>query len=227
MSRADPWTRACEKFKEDLSEEEKRVFSAASPDNLLAGTLISYQRHEANSKSHRVIKALEPFVSTIRDYGAALDVLANTYSLVLSPLWGCIRIILRIAEEAGKFFDKVVEMFGRIADVLPRLHVYERLFANHDRLLDMISTAYFDILNFCIDAKNTFRKRGPVFKHLYWRPFQLRFENSLVNMRNHLKSVEKEAMLSHMIETSEERSLAKQDDGLRKAMIKGDNNHSL
>ena len=223
MARTDPWTRACDKFKEDLSDEEKRLFSAASPENLFAGTLISYQQHEANSKSHKVVKALEPFVSIVRDYGAALDVLANTYSLVLSPLWGSIRIVLRLAEEAGKFFDKVLEMFNRIADVLPRLQVYERLFANHDRLLDMIFTAYLDILNFCIDAKGTLRKRGSLFKHLYWRPFQLRFQASLVSMRNHLKSVEKEAMLSHMIETSEERGLAKRDDVMGKEMIKGNN----
>ena len=211
------------KVAQDLSDAEKNnlLFSAASPEYLLAGTLLSYQRHEANSKSFRLIKALEPFVSIVRDYGAALDVLANTYSLVLSPLWGSLRVLLRIAEEAGKYFDKLVEMFARIADVLPRLDVYERLFSNHDRLLDMILNSYIDILNFCIDAKNTFRKKGSVFKHLYWRPFQLRFQVSLVNMRNRLKNIEKEAMLSHMIEASEERSLAKRDESQRKEIIKG------
>ena len=221
MAHHDPWAQACENFKDDLSDEEKRIFSAASPENLLEGTLLSYQRHKANSKSLKLIKTLEPFISIVRDYGAALDVLANTYSLVLSPLWGSVRVLLRIAEEAGKFLDKVVEMFARIADVLPRLQVYERLFSSHDRLLGMIFHAYSDILHFCVDAKNTFRKKGAVFKHLYWRPFQLRFQVSLVNMRNRLKNIEKEALLSHMIEASEERSLAKRDESLRKEMIKG------
>ena len=49
-------------------------------------------------------------------------------------------------------------MFTRIGDVLPRFKTYERLFSNHDQLIEALSKAYLDILKFCSDAKAVFRR---------------------------------------------------------------------
>ena len=49
-------------------------------------------------------------------------------------------------------------MFARIGDVLPRFRTYERLFSNHDRLVEALSMAYLDIITFCINAKAVFRR---------------------------------------------------------------------
>jgi hypothetical protein len=49
-------------------------------------------------------------------------------------------------------------MFTRIGDILPRCQVYQSLFPNHERLLQAISMAYLDVIEFCMDAKATFRK---------------------------------------------------------------------
>ena len=42
---------------------------------------------------------------------------------------GSIRLLLILAREFGKYFERLVEMFARIGDVLPRFRVYESLFA--------------------------------------------------------------------------------------------------
>lgn len=49
-------------------------------------------------------------------------------------------------------------MFERIGDVLPQFRIYERLFSNHERLVQALSVVYVDILKFCTDAKAVFRK---------------------------------------------------------------------
>lgn len=49
-------------------------------------------------------------------------------------------------------------MFARIGDVLPRFLIYERLFLNHERLIEALSVAYLDIITFCCDAKAVFRR---------------------------------------------------------------------
>ena len=49
-------------------------------------------------------------------------------------------------------------MFARIGDVLPRFRTYERLFSNHEHLIQALSVAYFDIIGFCSDAKSVFRR---------------------------------------------------------------------
>ena len=64
----------------------------------------------------------------------------------------------QIAKEFEKYFEKLIDMLTRIGDVLPRCRVYQSLFSSHERLLQAISLAYLDIIYFCMDAKETFRK---------------------------------------------------------------------
>jgi hypothetical protein len=54
-------------------------------------------------------------------------------------------------------------MLARIGDVVPTFATYEKLFGNHERLLNALSVIYLDILTFCMDAKRVFqqgRKQG-------------------------------------------------------------------
>lgn len=44
-----------------------------------------------------------------------------------------------------------------------------------------------------------------------WKNFNKEFDVTLSKFRNHVKSIEKEAVLSHMIEASAERELAQAD----------------
>ena len=49
-------------------------------------------------------------------------------------------------------------MFEQIGDVIPRFQLYEQMFSASPRLLQSLSNAYLDILNFCTSAKNAFQK---------------------------------------------------------------------
>ena len=64
----------------------------------------------------------------------------------------------QIAKGFEKYFEKLIDMLTRIGDVLPRCRVYQSLFPSHEQLLQAISLAYLDIIYFCMDAKETFRK---------------------------------------------------------------------
>lgn len=105
-------------------------------------------------------------------------------------------------------------MFSRIGDVLPRFRVYERLFSNHERLVQALSLAYVDIVSFCSKCKAVFRhgQRSSMtslkvtFK-LTWKPFERQFGQYIEGFRQHRKNVEKEAGLSHMIEAADSRAL--------------------
>ena len=52
---------------------------------------------QKNSHSRRWIEKLQSFVNAVEQYGKALDVIANTYPLALSPLWGGFRIVLIVS----------------------------------------------------------------------------------------------------------------------------------
>ena len=81
---------------EDLTEEEKRLFTSAPPQNLLVGAQSAYEKYDSNSKLRAAEKTLAPLVAVISGYASAWDVLSNAYSLVLSPLWVSIRIVLQV-----------------------------------------------------------------------------------------------------------------------------------
>lgn len=82
---------------EDLDEDEKKIFATASLENLFYAASAAQIKHETESKSRAISSKLAPFVSAIDQYGSALDVVSNTYSLVMAPLWGSIRVLLHVS----------------------------------------------------------------------------------------------------------------------------------
>jgi hypothetical protein len=92
----DPWQLARNRYMEDLNEEEKKRFATASLENLFYNASAAQREHEEKSISRAISQRLEPFVVAIDQYGAALDVFTNTYSLAMAPLWGSIRVLLHV-----------------------------------------------------------------------------------------------------------------------------------
>ena len=98
-------------------------------------------------------------------------------------------------------------MFSDIGDLLPRLHVYESLFPQHDRLIQCLSSIYCDLLQFCYDAKAVLRKPKRLMFSTAWKSFDRQFGRLLVNFKRHQEQVEKEVQASHLIESADSRSI--------------------
>lgn len=94
----DAWTRARDRYVEDLSEEEKPMYYQASLEMIFYDASAAQKQHQARSKSLEIVKRLQPLGTAIEQYGQALDVYANAYPLALSPLWGSIRISLHVSD---------------------------------------------------------------------------------------------------------------------------------
>ena len=98
-------------------------------------------------------------------------------------------------------------MFNRISDLLPRLRIYESLFPTHERLVQSLSKVYFDVLQFCLDAKTMFRRAKRTVFTLVWKPFERHFGSHIDAFRRHQEEMEKEVLLSHMIEAADSRAV--------------------
>ncbi|MCJ1267662.1 hypothetical protein MMC22_007548 [Lobaria immixta] len=220
----DPWEAARTQYMKDLSEKEQKLFETATLYNLLDSATAAQKEHEEKSHSRYVSKKLEPLVSAVSQYGTTLDIYANTYSIAMAPLWGSIRVLLHIAQSFEKYFEKLISMLGRIGDVLPRCQVYQNLFSTNKRLLQVISVAYVDIIHFCWTAKKAFRKMKKsttstalhLTLKLCWKDVNKEFEEKLEVFRSHVKSVEKEAGMSSMIEAHEGWAVAESERKLKR-----------
>ena len=104
----DAWTRARDRFMEDLSESERTVYHQSSIEKIFYDASAAQKHHEDSSKSRNLASKLKPFTTAIEQYGEALDVFSNAYPLALSPLWGSIRVVLLVSK--ASFFYKYSQM---------------------------------------------------------------------------------------------------------------------
>ena len=92
----DAWIRARDRYAEDLTTEERAMFNAATIETVFYDASAAEKKHAASSKTRDLISKLDPFVTAIEQYGEAIDVYSNAYPLVLSPLWGSVRVVLHV-----------------------------------------------------------------------------------------------------------------------------------
>ena len=92
----DAWTRARDRYAEDLTAEEKPMFNEASIEKLFYDASVAEKKHAASSKTRDLWNKLEPLVAAIEQYGEAIDIYSNAYPLALCPLWGSVRVVLHV-----------------------------------------------------------------------------------------------------------------------------------
>lgn len=202
---ADPWAIARSQYVADLSEDERILFDHATLENLLQASTEEQSSHQQQSRSREILPRLKPFLSAVEDFGTAFDVISNTYSIALAPLWGALRVILRLAQKFNAIFDRIVEIFERVGWILPRFRVYEKVFNRHPRVIIALSTAYLDIINFCGEIKNFIRSiqrsRIKPFTKLF-APLEHHLNDGIARFRLHREDVELEVEACHMIESA-------------------------
>jgi hypothetical protein len=90
----DPWEVAKDRYLSDLTDDERRAFENATVENLFYSASAAQKLHQDSSKSRAAATKLRLVVSAIENYGKAIDIFSATSPLILSPLWGSIRILL-------------------------------------------------------------------------------------------------------------------------------------
>lgn len=92
----DPWLLARDRYLEDLSEDEKALFTSASIENIFYSASAAQKLHEADSNSRLAARKLKPLIAALEQYGKALDVISNASPIIMGPLWGSIRVVLQV-----------------------------------------------------------------------------------------------------------------------------------
>ena len=97
LATVDAWTRARDRYTEDLSDEERDLYNKATIENIFYDASAAEKTHQAKSSTRQfATQRLGPLLYAIAEYGKAIDVFANTSPLVLCPLWGSIRVVLHV-----------------------------------------------------------------------------------------------------------------------------------
>ncbi|KAF1997941.1 ankyrin, partial [Amniculicola lignicola CBS 123094] len=207
----DPWTNALHQFQDALSPQEKIIYAISKPQDVLQDVINREQAHRKSSRLRNLSTKIKPFLDVLEDYGKSLDVLANTSS-VLPPLWGALRVLLLAAQRFNDYFCKLIDMFERISDIIPRFSTYAKILPHHTPLRNALSAAYLEILQFITRAKSVFPKSSfRVLMATTWKSFDRTFESSVSNIRRYRELVEDEARLAAMLDQLQENKSAREE----------------
>jgi hypothetical protein len=92
-----PWEAAKARFLEGLSSEDIQRFKEATLENLFFSGSAAQKRHAHDSRSWLMQDRLSSLVDAVDDYGKALDVYPNACGLIISPIWGSLRIVMHVS----------------------------------------------------------------------------------------------------------------------------------
>ena len=92
----DAWTKARERFIEDLEEPERLMFAEASLENIFYGASAAQKVHQQDSRSLYLASKLDTLLAGINQYGKAMDVLSQA-SPFICPLWGALRVVIHVS----------------------------------------------------------------------------------------------------------------------------------
>lgn len=93
-----PWEAAKARFLQGLSAEQVDSFRHATVENIFYVASVAQRKHAQQSKTWALQQRLSPLMDAIKDYGQALDVYTNAYPIVLSPIWGSIRVVIHVSQ---------------------------------------------------------------------------------------------------------------------------------
>ena len=228
-------------FIKDLTPDEKRLLGAANlSDAILQDAVELDKRHKGKSSGRKVAQKLKPLIDGINQYGAALDVLSNSSSVFVCPIWGSMRVILHLAIEFGEYFDKLTSMLERIGRDLASLRRYPKLYPDNERLKHEMVQVYQIIFDFCSKARNVFLKGGegdrkyickftPVglrtLSKLVWKPFKSQFGDLQVQLYEAMDVIKQEVALAENEESSQERRKAQEERQLQALRWEAESTH--
>ncbi|KAL8647244.1 MAG: hypothetical protein Q9226_006514 [Calogaya cf. arnoldii] len=211
-------------FFETLSPNEKELFKATTIAELLLDEVKAAENiHKDKSISRKVSQALKPLVNGINQYGAALDVISNSSSQFLCPVWGSMRVILHLASEFGEYFGKISAMLEQVGLHLNSLRRFPRLYPHNERLEDAMVDGYRIIFRFCTDARNVFKKvsdkkvcqKGMIglrsMIKLVWKPFKTQFGDLREDLSTAMEKVSTEVDIAEKEEAHAERERAEKE----------------
>ncbi|KAI9641398.1 hypothetical protein NHQ30_010200 [Ciborinia camelliae] len=209
----DPWLIARDRFINQLDPAERALFNEATPENLYYKSSNIQKADQKNSKTRAILGSLGPLMKSIQDYGDAMDTFTSIAPLYLAPIWGSIRVVLVLASNHAKFYDRIIDTFARIGDIIPRLRDYQAIFDQdkYPKFTQTLSAAYLDIIVLCSKFKSILTGQKASFVERLKNPLSsslaAQLDNAVQIFREHRDAVENEAKMCHYIEAKESREL--------------------
>ncbi|KAF3767279.1 hypothetical protein M406DRAFT_69440 [Cryphonectria parasitica EP155] len=102
------------------------------------------------------MRVLTPFISFIDRYSRAVDNLTQYASNPASLIWGCLRVLLRVAQSVNFYFEGLLRLIQNLGERLSVFNRYEKHFSEIEDFKGALSDTYMDALVFLRQARAVF-----------------------------------------------------------------------
>ncbi|QGI98438.1 hypothetical protein CEK26_011507 [Fusarium fujikuroi] len=157
----------------------------------------------AARQSLRNMRRLEPLFTGLEYYSKTIEVLCNG-TPYMPWIWAPIKLVLKISSDYVEAFEKIMKVYGQIAEPLKRFEKLNRAFCGDKDVQQTLATFYSDILKFHKEAYQFIRRSSWRLLFLTsWGRFQRRFEGIIQDLKAHENLVDKMAAATNIAESKD------------------------
>ncbi|KAF4952521.1 hypothetical protein FGADI_6756 [Fusarium gaditjirri] len=165
------------------------------------------QDKQAKSGRLRHLSKIEPFLARLREYSGVVEVFVQAKPDILALIWGPIKLLLQWADVLKQSFDALVNALEEIGNILPDFCELAEMFADNNRLQELLVLYFRDILQFYLISTKFFSmRRLRVVFEMFWPSHRDRIQVVVKHMASHRDLIRKEVRMEEIRRADELRN---------------------
>ncbi|KAI0556168.1 hypothetical protein F4679DRAFT_22557 [Xylaria curta] len=181
------------------SNNEADFSPCSSPDDIVK-TLRNFEclsKDNQKKRLPRCLTVIKKFNDRLQPYFDALNVLVGTDTNA-ALAYGAFRIILQLASGFPSFFEKLIAILSKLADIFPQYEDIAQIFEGDPppRIRHHLESVYRDLFEFFHITARIFtassgkvKRPARIIATVIWEPFDAKFGSLIERMGNHQKFV--------------------------------------
>lgn len=137
---------AFERFAATVTPDDQRVFNDTKLKDV-RDEAIQIERQLRARRTQRNMARLEPFLRGVEHYSKVVEVLCNG-TPYLSWIWAPVKLMLMVTADSIGAFEKLIEAYGKIADMMPRLDRLASALQDDTNFQNVLALVCSDIIEF-------------------------------------------------------------------------------
>ncbi|KAH6964634.1 hypothetical protein DER45DRAFT_610955 [Fusarium avenaceum] len=165
------------------------------------------QDKQAKSGRLRHLSKIEPFLARLREYSDVVETFVQAKPDILALIWGPIKLLLLWADVLKQSFDALVNALEEIGNILPDFCELAEMFADNNRLQELLVLYFRDILQFYLISIKLFSmRRLKVVFEMFWPSHRDRIQVVVKHMASHRDLIKKEVRMEEIRRADELRN---------------------
>lgn len=136
----------------------KRISTTTSIDDI-HGFLLQFEETQSKTHGLRDLQRIKPFLDRLRQLSGVIEQFVSMKPEIGALIWGPIKLLLEVADSTLNSYNAVIDTMGLIGERLPFFTEYFKLFKENDRVVDVLTLFYRDILDFYAVALKFFNAK--------------------------------------------------------------------